>query len=59
MKHNLKGHSSNSVQTSLMKVLEIFEDFSISLLLSDIHRRNEWEIPHVVCKNCMLLTPLN
>ena len=59
MEHNLKGHSSNSVQVSLMKVLEIFEDFSISLLLCDIHRKNEWKIPHVVCRKYMLLTPLN
>ena len=39
MEYILKGHSSNSVQVSLMKVLEIFEDFSISLLLCDIHRK--------------------
>ena len=39
MKHILKGHSSNSVQVNLMKVLKIFEDFSISVLLCDIHRK--------------------
>ena len=42
-----------------MKVLETFEDFSISLLLYDIHRKNERKIPHIVCKKCMLLIPLN
>ena len=41
-----------------LKVLKIFEDFSIIVLLCDIHRRNEWEIPHAVCKMCMLLIPL-
>ena len=59
MKHILKGHSSNSVQVNLMKVLKIFEDFSIIVLLCDIHRKNEWEIPHAVRKMCMLLIPLS
>ena len=59
MEHHLTGHSSNSVQVSLMKGLEIFEDISISLLLCDIHRKNEGVIPHIVYKKCMLLTPLN
>ena len=59
MEHILKGHSSNSVQVNLMKVLKIFEDFSISVLLCDTHRKNEWEIPHVVRKMCMLLIPLS